>query len=100
MEIERTPCATGGISMSSTTLGGSVIPSILGMENPQTSASITATSFSRFARATARFVVTEDFPTPPLPEAIRRTRVFTLDSKNEAGGVPGAAPWFGSVGDC
>jgi hypothetical protein len=70
------------------TLGGSVIPNILGIEKPQTSASITATSFPRFERATAKFVVTEDFPTPPLPEAIRRTRVFTFDSKNDTGGAP------------
>ena len=28
-----------------------------------------------FAAATARFAVTEDFPTPPFPEAIPTTRV-------------------------
>ncbi|CAB5139956.1 unannotated protein [freshwater metagenome] len=29
----------------------------------------------RFAAATAKLTVTEDLPTPPLPDAIPRTRV-------------------------
>src|SRR5579875_1466915 len=39
------------------------------------SASSTPTRRPRPARATARLTVTEDFPTPPLPDATARTRV-------------------------
>ena len=44
------------------------------MENPQMSASRTPTTCPDLARATARFAVTEDFPTPPLPDATPMTR--------------------------
>ena len=46
-----------------------------GIEKPQTSASTTATRLPRWASATARLVVTDDLPTPPLPEAMSSTRV-------------------------
>ena len=48
------------------------MPSMRGIEKPQTSASTTATLWPRWASATARFVVTDDLPTPPLPDAISR----------------------------
>ena len=51
------------------------MPSRRGTEKPQMSASSTPTSRPRRARATARLTVTEDFPTPPFPEAMARTRV-------------------------
>ena len=70
------------MSMSSMTVGGWSTPSIRGMEKPHTSASTTATSRPRPARATARLVVTEDLPTPPLPEATSITRVEELASAN------------------
>src|ERR1700745_1274842 len=45
-------------------------PSILGTLKPQTSASSTPTLYPSAASEAARFTVTEDLPTPPLPEAI------------------------------
>ena len=39
------------------------------------SASTTPTDSPRAAIATARFTVTDDLPTPPLPEATQYTRV-------------------------
>ena len=51
------------------------MPSMRGIEKPQTSASTAATLCPRCASATARFVVTDDLPTPPLPDAIASTRV-------------------------
>ena len=51
------------------------MPSMRGIEKPHTSASTAATRWPRCASATARFVVTDDLPTPPLPDAIARTRV-------------------------
>ena len=53
------------------------IPSILGTENPQMSASMTPTVKPRDASDAARFTVTEDLPTPPFPDATMRTRVST-----------------------
>ena len=50
-------------------------PSRRGTEKPQMSASRTPTARPRRARATARLTVTEDLPTPPLPEAMASTRV-------------------------
>ena len=82
IEIQRTPWASGGMSMSSMTVGAWDTPSIRGMEKPQTSASTTATSRPRPARATARLVVTDDLPTPPLPDAMSSTRVDELASAN------------------
>ena len=49
-------------------------PSMRGIENPQMSASMTPTANPRSASAAARLAVTEDFPTPPLPDAIASTR--------------------------
>ncbi len=46
-----------------------------GIEKPHTSASMTATEWPRCASAIARFVVTDDLPTPPLPDAMSRHRV-------------------------
>ena len=45
-------------------------PSIRGTLKPQMSASSTPTVRPRAASATARFTVTDDLPTPPLPLAI------------------------------
>ena len=61
-----------------------------GSENPHTSASTTATDRSRPASAIARFAVTDDFPTPPFPDAIASTRV--LVSVNGFTRARGAAP--------
>lgn len=49
-------------------------PSILGIENPPMSASSTPTVRPRCARRAARLTVTDDFPTPPLPEAMATIR--------------------------
>ena len=76
IEISVTPFASGGTMTSSITVGGRSMPSMRGIENPQTSASMAATLRPRWARATARFVVTDDLPTPPLPEEIASTRVL------------------------
>ena len=76
IEMQRTPPApVGGTSIESITAGGCWTPSMRGMEKPHTSASITATFWPRWARATARLVVTDDLPTPPLPDAMSSTRV-------------------------
>lgn len=52
------------------------MPSMRGIEKPQMSASIRPTVMPRPASATARLAVTDDLPTPPLPEATRMTRVL------------------------
>ena len=44
-----------------------------GTENPQMSASSTPTVSPRAASAAARLTVTDDLPTPPLPDAMRMT---------------------------
>ena len=41
------------------------------------SASMAAVSKPRAANVAARFAVTEDLPTPPLPEAMAKMRVLT-----------------------
>jgi len=51
------------------------MPSIRGTEKPQMSASITPTVKPRVASPAARFTVTDDFPTPPFPEATMTTLV-------------------------
>ncbi len=79
------------------------MPSIRGMEKPHTSASTAATRWPRSASAIERLVVTDDFPTPPLPEATAMTRVresvngFTrgggcaaCDASTTASGLAGA----------
>ena len=76
IEMQRTPPApVGGTSIESITAGGCSTPSMRGIEKPHTSASMTATFWPRWARATDRLVVTDDLPTPPLPEAMSSTRV-------------------------
>ena len=75
IEMRVTPLASGGTITSSMTVGGRSMPSMRGIEKPHTSASTAATLWPRCASATARFVVTDDLPTPPLPEAIASTRV-------------------------
>ena len=92
MEMQDTPWDSGGISMESITTGARSMPSIRGMEKPHTSASTMAVFLPRLARLTARLVVTDDLPTPPLPEATSRTRV--LDPASAKGMVrPSAWPW-------
>ena len=94
MEIALTPCTQGGMSKSSITVGGLSIPSMRGMEKPHTSASTIPTLFPRFARDIARFADTDDFPTPPLPEAMRRTRVLQ-DGSAKGMTLPSAWPCAG-----
>ena len=50
-------------------------PSMRGTEKPQMSASSTPTTKPRAASDAARLTVTDDLPTPPLPEATASTRV-------------------------
>ena len=50
------------------------MPSRRGTEKPQMSASRSPTTRPRRARATARLTVTDDFPTPPLPDDTARIR--------------------------
>ena len=94
MEMHRTPCISGGSSIWSITTGGRTTPSMRGMEKPYTSASITATDLPAWASATARLVVSDDLPTPPLPEAMSRTRVVDDGSENGMA-RPSACPWAG-----
>ena len=75
MEMQATPWATGGTMRSSITTGVSSSPSMRGTEKPYTSASSTPTWWPRRAKATATFTVTEDLPTPPLPEETPTTLV-------------------------
>src|SRR3954453_17945807 len=76
IESSRTPCPDGGIiRFSSVSSGPFSTPSMRGIEKPHTSASMAATSLPICASATDRLVVTDDFPTPPLPEATAITRV-------------------------
>src|ERR1044071_8806154 len=75
MEISFTPYDVGGTITSPITPGLRSTPNIRGIEKPQTSASIAATRRPRLANATARLVVTDDFPTPPLPDDTASTRV-------------------------
>ncbi len=70
IEMTFTPCAMGGRIMSSTLVGVRSTPSIRGTEKPYTSASSTPTWSPSAAIAAARLEVTDDLPTPPLPEAI------------------------------
>ena len=70
IEMILTPWATGGMIMLSSWLGGYSTPIMRGMENPKMSASTSPTFIPRAAMEAARLAVTEDLPTPPLPEAI------------------------------
>ena len=93
IEMQRTPPAPmGGTSIESMTAGGCSTPSMRGIEKPHTSASITATFLPRWASATARLVVTDDLPTPPLPDAMSSTRVVLAGSANGMA-RPSAWPW-------
>src|SRR6266545_5007713 len=74
-EMTFTPCADGGMIISSTWVGRPVTPSMRGTEWPYMSASSTPTFCPAAASAAARLTVTEDFPTPPLPLATAYTRV-------------------------
>ena len=67
-----------GLSLPSTSFASrrSDMFSIRGTEKPQISASSTPTVRPWLARAAARFTVTELLPTPPLPLAIAKMRVF------------------------
>ena len=73
--MHRTPKATGGIIFLSRTVGSASMPSMPGIEKPYTSASRIATSWPALTSETARLTVTEDLPTPPLPDVIPMTRV-------------------------
>ncbi len=81
IEITFTPCATGGSMRSSIRVGCGTLPSAptrpssAGIEKPCTSASTSPTDRPRAASATARFAVTVDLPTPPLPLVTAMTRV-------------------------
>ena len=75
IEMSRTPLASGGTITSSMSAGGCWMPSIRGIEKPQTSASTAATRCPRWASAIERLVVIDDLPTPPLPDEIASTRV-------------------------
>ena len=75
IEITFTPCASSGRIMSLKPTGLPTAPSIRGTLNPQTSASRTPTERPAFASAAARFTVTLDLPTPPLPDAIATIEV-------------------------
>src|SRR5262245_31730471 len=60
------------------------------------SASTTPTEWPRAARATPRLVVTDDLPTPPLPDEISSGRVFEPGSLNGTGrpvACPCGCPW-------
>ena len=61
--------------MSLNPTGFPMAPSIRGTLKPHTSASSTPTERPAFARAAARFTVTLDLPTPPLPDAIAMIEV-------------------------
>ena len=52
-------------------------PNMRGTEKPHTSASSTPMVRPLVARAAARLTVTEDLPTPPLPDATKITRVLS-----------------------
>ena len=68
IEITFTSCATGGRIISPTLVGFTpATPSSPGIEKPNTSASTMPTDSPRAARATPRFAVSVDLPTPPLP---------------------------------
>ena len=96
IDRQRTPWATGGTTRSPMIDGvastpehpGHREPVDVGVEDPDVVC-------PRAARATARFTVTDDLPTPPLPDEIASTRV--VDRGHERLGDPprgrGARPW-------
>ncbi len=64
----------------------SFTPSMRGIEKPQMSASSTPTRYLRAASVAARFAVSDDSPTPPLPLPTAMTRVVGGTSVGGAGG--------------
>ncbi|CAB4640712.1 unannotated protein [freshwater metagenome] len=84
-------CATGGSIRASIRVGlMPSMPSKPGIEKPNTSASMIPTRKPMAAVCAARFAVTLDFPTPPLPLVTAITRV-------RASGVKGFPPDFPAV---
>ena len=80
--------------MSPSTTGSRSAPSILGIENPYTSASRMPTVCPARTREIARLTVTEDFPTPPFPEPIPTTRVWEPAWRKAGVGVSACpCPW-------
>ena len=75
IDSTRTPWADAGTTRSPRITGSWSTPSIAGTENPYTSASSTPTEWPCRARATARLTVTDDLPTPPLPDETATTLV-------------------------
>ena len=93
IEMRFTPFASGGMITSSRTTGAWSMPSMRGIEKPHTSASTAATLWPRRASETARLVVTDDFPTPPFPDATASTRVrASVNGFTRAGRPSSAAP--------
>ena len=76
MEMTFTPCASSGRIMWLNPTGLPETPIIRGTENPHTSTSTMPTRCPSAASAVARFTVTVDLPTPPLPEATAITAVL------------------------
>ena len=81
------------------------MPSMRGIEKPHTSASTAATRRPRLASAIERLVVTDDLPTPPLPDDTARMRVresvnglirgggcWACDASTTCSGLTGATP--------
>ena len=79
LTTSRTPSPTfsslGRILRASVAPIRPAIPNMWGTLKPQMSASSTPMRWPRAARAVARFTVTLDLPTPPLPLATATTRV-------------------------
>src|SRR5664280_2221434 len=85
MDRQRTPLVVGGTTRSPMMSGSVRTPSIFGTENPYTSASRMPTSYPALVSATARLTVTDDLPTPPLPEEMPRIRVLDRGSMHLLG---------------
>ncbi len=66
----RPSCSSGVIRFCASTWGLPCSPSSVGMVGPYTSASISPTFAPQRTRARAKFALTVDLPTPPLPLAI------------------------------
>ena len=90
IEMTFTPWASRGRIMPSNPTGWPDTPIIRGTLNPQTSASSTPTRCPSAASAHARFTVTLDLPTPPLPLATAMT-VVDGEKRILAGCAPAAA---------
>ena len=77
-------CFSSGTIFLPSAVSSPCIPSRRGTEKPQMSASRRPTTSPRWARATARLTVTDDFPTPPLPDDTARTRAVAGMSVDRA----------------